>query len=86
MQYARVENQLPLAVHHLRVALANPSVPTVVTALLVTPERVNLHDRESGVTFIGDLDFKNFTPVVNQFVGLEQLLPACFPTLTMESS
>jgi len=57
----------------------------VVTALLVTPERVDVHDGGGGITFFGDLDLQNFTPVVNQLMGPEQLLPACFPTLTTES-
>ena len=81
-----MENQLPLAVRHLRVPLAHASFPMIVTPLPVAPQRVNVHHREGRIIFLRDLDFTNLALVVNQLVGLEQLLPACPPTLTIVSS
>ena len=81
-----MENQLPLAVRHLRVALAHASFPMIVAALPVAPERINVHNCEGRIIFFGEFDFPNLALVVNQPVGLEQLLPACLPTLTIVSS
>jgi hypothetical protein len=57
----------------------------IIAALLVVPERVNVHDGEGCIPFLRDFDLAYHSLVVNQRVSVEQFLPACFPTLAMES-
>ena len=57
----------------------------IVTVLLIALERVNINDGQGRIAFLGDLDLAYRPLVVNQLVRAEQLLPACFPALAMES-
>src|SRR5213592_794297 len=86
VKHPRLRDHLPLR-PDLRVDLAGPPLPVLLCArLLVPPQRVDVHDRERPVAFGRDDDLLDLAPVVDQGVGLEQLLPPVPPALRVETT
>jgi hypothetical protein len=58
----------------------------VLACLLIPPQRVDIYHSKRSIALRGYNDLDGIPMVVNEHVGIEQLLPAGFPSITIVPS